>query len=143
LYVDDHARALYSVVNKGKIGETYNIGSHNEKTNIEVVNTICEILDELVPLKLENKKNIQIRNNHQSEKKFIKSYKDLITFVNDRPGHDYRYAIDASKIQKKLNWVPRESFKTGIKKTIEWYLKNTNWYKSIEDKNYKRKRLGL
>ena len=143
LFVEDHASALYSVVNEGQIGETYNVGGHNEKTNIEVVNTICEILDELVPLKFEEEKNDYKIYNPQSSIKSIQSYKDLITFVNDRPGHDFRYAIDASKIKKKLNWKPIHSFKTGLKKTIEWYLNNLNWCKSIEDKNYQRERLGL
>ena len=143
LYVEDHVDALYSVVNNGKIGETYNIGGHNEKTNIEVVNTICEILDELVPLKLKEEKNDDKILNPQSSTKSIQTYKDLITFVNDRPGHDFRYAIDASKIQKELNWTPKYSFKSGIKKTIEWYLNNLNWCKNIEDKNYQRERLGL
>jgi dTDP-glucose 4,6-dehydratase len=140
LYVEDHVRALYAVVTKGKIGETYNIGGHNEITNIKIVNTICEILDQLVPLKLEKNKN---NYNQKSSKQSIKSYKNLITFVNDRPGHDFRYAINAGKIQKELNWIPKESFKTGIKKTIEWYLNNLNWCKNIEEKNYKRERLGL
>ena len=143
LYVEDHASALYSVVNEGKIGETYNIGGNNEKTNIEVVNTICEILDQLVPLKFEEKKNDHKIYNPQSSIKSIQSYKDLITFVNDRPGHDLRYAINASKIQKELSWTPKHSFKTAIKKTIEWYLNNINWCKNIEDKNYQRERLGL
>ena len=143
LYVEDHVDALYSVVNNGKIGETYNIGGHNEKTNIEVVNTICEILDELVPLKLKEEKNDDKILNPQSSTKSIQTYKDLITFVNDRPGHDFRYAIDASKIQKELNWTPKHSFKSGIKKTIEWYLNNLNWCKNVEDKNYQRERLGL
>ena len=140
LYVEDHVSALYTVVNKGMIGETYNIGGHNEITNIKIVNTICEILDQLVPLKLEKNEN---NANLQSSKQCIKSYKNLITFVHDRPGHDFRYAINASKIQKELNWLPKESFKTGIKKTIEWYLNNINWCKNIEDKNYKRERLGI
>ena len=143
LFVEDHANALYSVVSKGKIGETYNIGGRNEKTNLEVVNIICEILDELIPPNLNKKKNNQKIYRLKSSKKSILSYKDLITFVKDRPGHDFRYAIDASKIKKELNWAPKHSFKTAIKKTIEWYLNNPNWCKSIEDKNYQRKRLGL
>ena len=143
LYVEDHARALYSVLNKGKIGETYNIGGHNEKNNIEVVNTICEVLDELVPLGSKEEKNNKKINKIQNSIKSNRTYKDLITFVDDRPGHDYRYAIDASKIQKELNWKPKISFKTGIKKTVEWYLNNLNWCKNIEDKNYQRERLGL
>ena len=139
LYVEDHAQALYKVICEGKVGEMYNIGGHNEKTNIEVVNIICEILDELVPLRLEGNKINQIKNS----KKFIQSYKDLINFVSDRPGHDLRYAIDASKIKKELNWIPKESFKTGIKKTVEWYLDNLDWCKNIEESSYQRERLGL
>ena len=140
LYVEDHVSALYTVVNKGKIGEVYNIGGNNEITNIKIVNKICEILDQLVPLKFEKNKNII---NLKSSKQIIKSYKKLITFVHDRPGHDFRYAMNTSKIKKELSWTPKESFKTGIKKTIEWYLNNLNWCKNIENKNYDHKRLGL
>lgn len=142
LYVEDHVEALYKVVTEGKVGEVYNIGGHNEKKNIEVVNIICEILDELMPPQSEDKKKVKI-NNLKNPKKSIKSYKDLISFVTDRPGHDLRYAIDSSKIKKELNWVPKESFKTGIKKTVEWYLSNLEWCKSIEENCYKRERLGL
>ena len=132
LYVEDHVRGLYKVVSEGKVGETYNIGGFNEKTNIEVVNLICEILDELLPP-------------HSQDKKinYIQSYKDLITFVPDRPGHDLRYAIDASKIQKELDWAPEESFKSGIKKTIKWYLNNLDWCKYVQNDNCQRKRQGL
>jgi len=122
LYVEDHARALVKVVTEGKIGETYNIGGHNEKQNIDVVKTICNILDELVP---------------QEEK-----YQKQITFVKDRPGHDMRYAIDASKIAKELDWTPIETFETGLKKTVEWYLANSTWCKRVQDGSYKRERLG-
>ncbi len=122
LYVEDHARALYKVVTEGIIGETYNIGGHNEKQNIEVVQTICETLDDLVP------------NND--------SYSSLITYVTDRPGHDRRYAIDASKIAKELNWQPKETFETGIRKTIQWYLDNQKWCQNVQDGNYQRERLG-
>lgn len=111
LYVEDHARALVLVAITGEIAETYNIGGHNEKQNIEVVNAICELLEEYVPNKPEG----------------INQYKDLITFVTDRAGHDVRYAIDASKIQKELNWTPKESFDTGIRKTVQWYLNNQDW----------------
>ncbi len=111
LYVDDHARALLHVALTGEIGETYNIGGHNEMKNIEVVQIICKILDELVPSK----------NND------IKKYKQLITYIDDRAGHDIRYAIDATKIANKLNWRPSETFETGILKTVKWYLKNNNW----------------
>ena len=106
LYVEDHARALYKVLTEGKVGETYNIGGHNEKTNLEVVQSICHILEQLA---LQKPKGIQ-------------AYQDLITFVTDRPGHDVRYAIDASKIQKELNWIPQETFQTGLRKTVEWYI---------------------
>jgi dTDP-glucose 4,6-dehydratase len=122
LYVGDHARALYKVVTEGKVGETYNIGGHNEKQNIEVVKTICEILDELRP------KNTK--------------YAEQITFVTDRPGHDRRYAIDASKISKELNWEPEETFETGLRKTIEWYLANQDWCHNVQDGSYQRERLG-
>ena len=111
LYVEDHARALVLVAITGEIAETYNIGGHNEKQNIEVVHAICELLEELAPNKPEG----------------INQYKDLITFVTDRAGHDVRYAIDASKIQKELNWTPKESFDTGIRKTVQWYLNNQDW----------------
>lgn len=131
LYVEDHARALYKVVTEGEIGETYNIGGHNEKQNIEVVETICEILDELVP----NKDQIL----GQKEQ----SYKSLITYVTDRPGHDRRYAIDASKIAKELNWQPQETFESGIRKTVQWYLDNQQWCKNVQDGSYQRERLGV
>ena len=124
LYVEDHARALYKVVTEGKIGETYNIGGHNEKQNIEVVKTICHILDELKP-----------QANGQP-------YESLITFVKDRPGHDLRYAIDASKIANELNWTPTETFDSGIRKTVEWYLSNMDWCSRVQDGSYQRERLG-
>ncbi|WP_353167576.1 dTDP-glucose 4,6-dehydratase [Acinetobacter sp.] len=119
LFVEDHASALYKVVTQGTVGETYNIGGHNEKQNIEVVKTICKILDELKP-----------QANSQP-------YETLITFVKDRPGHDLRYAIDASKIKNDLGWVPEESFETGIRKTVEWYLSNQNWVKNVQSGEYK------
>ncbi len=122
LYVEDHARALIQVAMEGSIGETYNIGGHNEKQNIEVVETICAILDEVRP----------------KEKK----YKEQIIFVADRPGHDMRYAIDASKIQKKLKWQPQETFETGIQKTIEWYLTHQVWCQHVLNGSYQRERLG-
>lgn len=122
LYVDDHARALLKVVEEGEPGETYNIGGHNEKQNIEVVNTICETLDELIPKKVK--------------------YKEQISFVTDRPGHDFRYAIDATKIEYKLGWTPEETFDSGIMKTIQWYLENMNWVEAVTDKNYNLERLG-
>ena len=124
LFVEDHVRALYTVVTEGVIGETYNIGGHNEKQNIEVVKTICQILDELKP-----------QPNGQP-------YESLITFVKDRPGHDLRYAIDASKIANKLNWTPTETFDSGIRKTVEWYLGNLEWCHRVQDGSYQRERLG-
>ncbi len=126
LYVEDHARALVLVATEGKIAETYNIGGHNEKQNIEVVNAICELLDELVPDKPVG----------------IKHYKDLITYVQDRAGHDLRYAIDASKIQQQLGWKPQESFVSGIRKTVQWYLANHKWCANVQDGSYQRERLG-
>jgi dTDP-glucose 4,6-dehydratase len=134
LYVEDHARALVIVATQGKVGEIYNIGGHNEKQNIEVVKTICKILDELAPTSENNK----IRG----RKLNLKSYSDLITFVADRPGHDMRYAIDAGKIQKELSWVPQETFESGIKKTVQWYLENQEWCKNVQDGSYQRERLG-
>ncbi|MBH0044850.1 dTDP-glucose 4,6-dehydratase [Pseudoalteromonas sp. NZS11_1] len=122
LYVEDHARALYKVVTEGKVGETYNIGGHNEKQNIEVVQTICSILDILVP----------------KESK----YAEQITYVTDRPGHDRRYAIDSTKMSKELDWIPVETFETGLRKTIQWYLDNQQWCKNVQDGSYQRERLG-
>ncbi|WP_152557197.1 dTDP-glucose 4,6-dehydratase, partial [Photobacterium sanctipauli] len=126
LFVEDHARALYTVVTKGKIGETYNIGGHNEKTNIEVVRTICNLLEELVPTK-----PIGVTN-----------YQDLITYVTDRPGHDVRYAIDATKIANELGWIPEETFDSGIRRTVEWYLDNKKWWSRVLDGSYSMERLG-
>lgn len=125
LFVEDHARALYKVVTEGVVGETYNIGGHNEKQNIEVVKTICKILDELKP-----------QANGQT-------YESLITFVKDRPGHDLRYAIDATKIQNELGWTPTETFETGISKTVQWYLNNLDWCHRVQDGSYQRERLGV
>ena len=125
LFVEDHARALYKVVTEGVVGETYNVGGHNEKQNIEVVKTICKILDELKP-----------QANGQT-------YESLITFVKDRPGHDLRYAIDATKIQNELGWTPTETFETGIRKTVEWYLNNLDWCRRVQDGSYQRERLGV
>jgi len=127
LYVEDHAHALYNVVTEGCIGETYNIGGNNEKTNLEVVRTLCAILDELVP----------------AQPNGIARYEELIAHVDDRPGHDKRYAIDASKIQNDLNWKPEETFKSGIRKTVEWYLDNAGWCQHVLDGTYRRERLGL
>lgn len=126
LFVEDHARALYKVVTEGKLGETYNIGGFNEKQNIEVVKVICGHLNDLVADKPDG----------------IDDFNSLITYVKDRPGHDVRYAIDASKINKELGWSPEETFESGIKKTIEWYLENLDWCKNVQDGSYQRERLG-
>lgn len=131
LYVEDHARALYLVATKGEIGETYNIGGHNEKANIDVVNIICELLEELVP---ENKNSLASNNSA--------GFRSLIKYVQDRPGHDVRYAIDASKIERELGWTPEESFETGIRKTVEWYLNNKEWWSHVLDGSYALERLG-
>ncbi len=127
LYVEDHARALYEVVTRGEVGETYNIGGHNEKRNIDVVTTICSLLEELVPNKPAG----------------VDKYSDLIQFVDDRPGHDVRYAIDANKIKHDLGWVPLESFESGIRKTVLWYLQNESWWKRVISGEYKLDRLGM
>lgn len=124
LYVEDHCQAILKVLEKGVPGEKYNIGGHNEKTNMSIVHTLCDILDKRSP-----------RNDG-------KSYREQITFVKDRPGHDLRYAIDASKIEKELGWVPAESFESGIMKTVEWYLHNLDWCKRVTDGSYRRERLG-
>ncbi|MDO9519812.1 MAG: dTDP-glucose 4,6-dehydratase [Pseudohongiella sp.] len=124
LYVEDHARALHKVVREGVVGETYNIGGHNEKQNIDVVQAICALLDELHP---------------QSP---VLPHSRLITFVKDRPGHDLRYAIDAGKIQQKLGWVPEESFETGLRKTVVWYLENCQWWQRVLSGEYQLQRLG-
>jgi dTDP-glucose 4,6-dehydratase len=126
LYVEDHARALYQVATKGKSGETYNIGGHNEKRNIDVVRSICAILEELAP---------------EKQGDFTR-YEDLIAHVEDRPGHDKRYAIDATKIERELGWKPLETFETGLRKTVEWYLSNREWCRHVQDGSYQRERLG-
>jgi len=126
LFVEDHARALFRVVSEGEVGETYNIGGHNEQKNIDVVRGICALLEELAPQKPEG----------------IEHFEDLITFVKDRPGHDLRYAIDASKIERELGWVPQETFETGLRKTVQWYLNNLEWCRRVQDGSYQRERLG-
>ncbi|MGE8043355.1 dTDP-glucose 4,6-dehydratase [Pseudomonas monteilii] len=120
LFVEDHARALYKVVTEGEVGETYNIGGHNEKQNIEVVRTVCALLDELRP-----------------DSPF-RPHIDLLTYVQDRPGHDLRYAIDASKIQRELGWVPEETFESGIRKTVQWYLDNAQWVAHVKSGSYQQ-----
>jgi dTDP-glucose 4,6-dehydratase len=128
---------------RGKSGETYNIGGKNEKTNLEVVKTICEIMDKILFSSLTKSKSLDGYISGFVKNKDISSHKDLIIFVDDRPGHDIRYAIDNSKIEKEFNFTPKESFETGIQKTIKWYLKNLDWCKNILNKNYTRKRLGI
>jgi dTDP-glucose 4,6-dehydratase len=125
LFVDDHVRALLMVLESGAVGETYNIGGHNEKSNLDVVRAICSILDELVP------------------ERTVASHADLIAFVTDRPGHDWRYAIDAAKIGQELGWTPRESFESGIRRTVAWYLDNREWCDRILNGSYRLERLGL
>ena len=127
LYVDDHARALCLVLAKGLVGETYNIGGHNEKTNLQVVHTVCDLLEEFVPKHPDG----------------VTSYRDLVEYVADRPGHDQRYAIDAGKIQKELGWTPDETFDTGLRKTVQWYLNNHEWCQHVQDGSYQQERLGL
>ncbi len=125
LYVEDHATALHTVLKNGKIGETYNIGENAEHTNLDIVQKICDILDHMAPPKR------------------VKSRRDLITFVPDRPGHDFRYAMDASKIHHDLNWAPTETFESGLRKTIEWYLDHKSWWQDIRSNSYQGNRLGL
>ena len=126
LYVEDHARALVLVATTAEIGSTYNIGGHNEKQNIEVVNTLCELLEEL----------------HPEKPGGVGSYKDLIKYVKDRPGHDLRYAIDASKIEQELGWKPVETFESGLRKTVQWYLDNQVWWQRVLDGEYRLDRIG-
>jgi len=125
LYVDDHCAAINNIIEQGNIGETYNIGGNNEIKNIDIVKTICNLLDNIRP----------------SEN--LKSYQELITFVKDRPGHDFRYAIDSSKLQNKLGWTPKETFEMGIRKTIDWYLDNKTWWQDIQNNTYQQERLGV
>ena len=127
LYVEDHARALSLVLRSGRIGETYNIGGLNEIKNLDVVHAICDVLEELAPRKPAG----------------VAHYRDLITFVEDRPGHDKRYAIDPRKIQRELGWAPSETFESGIRKTVQWYLVNEIWCRNVQDGSYRRERLGL
>ncbi|WP_191831261.1 dTDP-glucose 4,6-dehydratase [Pseudomonas fluorescens] len=127
LFVEDHARALLKVVSEGKVGETYNIGGHNEQKNIDVVRAICALLEELAPQRPAG----------------VANYAELITFVDDRPGHDQRYAIDASKIERELGWAPEETFETGLRKTVQWYLDNLEWCQRVQDGSYQGQRLGF
>ncbi|MEH6388830.1 MAG: dTDP-glucose 4,6-dehydratase [Pseudomonas profundi] len=138
LYVEDHARALYKVVTEGKIGETYNIGGHNEKQNIAVVHGICELLEELAPGNPHSRRS----NENRASDRVGAGFSSLVTYVTDRPGHDLRYAIDASKIQRELGWTPEESFETGLRKTVQWYLDNLEWCRRVQDGSYQRERLG-
>ncbi|OTA20935.1 dTDP-glucose 4,6-dehydratase [Xenorhabdus beddingii] len=131
LYVEDHARALYLVVTQAEPGKTYNIGGHNERKNIEVVETICALLEEFS------------LNNLCPKPAGIAHYRDLVTYVTDRPGHDRRYAIDAAKIERELGWRPQETFESGIRKTVQWYLENENWWRRVQDGSYAGERLGL
>lgn len=131
LYVEDHARALVKVVAEGEVGETYNIGGHNEKQNIEVVQTLCDLLEELAP-----------DNPHSLASGRKGGFASLITFVTDRPGHDARYAIDASKIECDLGWVPKETFESGLRKTVQWYLENESWWRRVLSGDYQLSRLG-
>lgn len=124
LYVEDHARALLLVANEGRAGETYNIGGHEERTNLEVVETLCDLLDAMSPRRKGR-------------------YRDMIEFVADRPGHDLRYAIDASKISDELGWRPRETFESGLHKTVRWYLANERWWQRVQDGSYQGQRLGV
>ncbi|MFP8967006.1 dTDP-glucose 4,6-dehydratase [Pokkaliibacter sp. CJK22405] len=126
LFVDDNARALYQVTQRGKVGQTYNIGGSNQRQNIEVVQALCALLEELAPKKPSH----------------VQHYSDLITYVDDRPGHDVRYAIDSSKIRAELGWLPEESFETGLRKTVEWYLANINWWSRVLSGDYQLSRLG-
>ena len=153
LYVEDHARALHKVVSEGEIGETYNIGGHNEKQNIEVVRSICELLEELAPHSPHSRsfhRSSLSRHSsisRQSRESEISTgseagFCSLITYVTDRPGHDVRYAIDASKIQRDLGWAPKETFETGLRKTVQWYLANHQWCRHVQDGSYQRERLG-
>jgi len=132
LYVEDHAQALYLVASEGNIGETYNIGGHNEKANIDVVKTLCSLLEDLVP-----------ENPHSRKSGNSQGFEGLIKFVTDRPGHDMRYAIDASKIETQLGWKPEETFETGLRKTVEWYLNNKDWWERVLNGSYSRERLGV
>jgi dTDP-glucose 4,6-dehydratase len=129
LYVEDHARALCKVVTEGKLGETYNIGGHNEKRNLDVVHTICELLEELA-------------TGNENSRASGNGFKELITFVKDRPGHDARYAIDASKIQRELGWTPQETFESGMRKTVQWYLDNPQWSERVLSGDYRLDRIG-
>ena len=126
LYVEDHAKALVKVLTEGTVGETYNIGGHNERTNLSVVEAICELLEELAPNKPGG----------------VAYYRDLISFVKDRPGHDTRYAIDGSKIQRELSWIPEQTFETGLRKTVQWYLDNQDWWRRVMSGAYQLDRLG-
>ena len=133
LYVEDHCEALWKVMARGQVGEKYNVGGNNEKTNLEVVRTLCRQMEKALPAK----------KNPVLLKRGIRGYSGLVTFVKDRPGHDRRYAIDASKIRRELGWKPRHSFETGMAATVRWYLGNPDWCRQVQAGNYGRQRLGL
>ena len=137
LYVNDHAEALYTVVTTGRVGETYNIGGNNEQTNLNLVRSLCQLMDELVPAT-----ETQLPQIDSTKTQPFKSYSELITFVEDRPGHDLRYAIDASKIRDELGWQPKENFNSGFRKTVQWYLENSDWWQDILNKSHQLKRIG-
>jgi len=151
LYVKDHAEALYTVVTKGRVGETYNIGGNNERQNIELVRTLCQLMDDLAPGRMTSVSSAVESDQSSDLKSQVtalksqpshKSYEELITFVTDRPGHDMRYAIDPTKIRDELGWEPKEDFESGFRKTVQWYLDNQDWWQNIVDGDYKLDRLG-
>ncbi|HAV14685.1 MAG TPA: dTDP-glucose 4,6-dehydratase, partial [Opitutae bacterium] len=144
LYVTDHAEALYAVLSKGRVGETYNIGGNNERQNIELVRTLCSLMDQLAPGGMTSASSAIVESDQSSaiSNPPSKSFQDLITFVTDRPGHDMRYAIDPTKIRDELGWEPKEDFKSGFRKTVKWYLDNREWTDRILSADYKLDRLG-
>jgi dTDP-glucose 4,6-dehydratase len=144
LYVKDHAEALYTVVTKGRVGETYNIGGNNERQNIELVRTLCSLMDQLAPGGMTSASSAIVESDQSSaiSNPPSKSFQDLITFVTDRPGHDMRYAIDPTKIRDELGWEPKEDFESGFRKTVKWYLDNREWTDRILSRDYKLDRLG-
>ncbi len=149
LYVEDHAKALVTVLQRGVVGETYNVGGNNERTNLQVVETICKVLNDLAPIAEVGGRRSEVGGQRSevgaspiTDLRSLKSYHDLITFVPDRPGHDRRYAIDATKLRTQLGWNPEETFDTGLIKTVQWYLDNDWWWRPIREKKYAGERLG-